>query len=131
MLPIFFAHLPTGGSSNNLLHFGQLVNSGRFRNFDYGRIGNWMRYKSVSPPEYNLKNATIPVSVYYGQGDFLTVVKDIRKLIAELPNVVNDYLVPHEKFNHVDFVMGMDAQRLVYDKMVATIKSPEIMITSL
>lgn len=131
MVPLFFAHLPTAAGSNQLLHFGQLVNSGRFRNFDYGKIGNWIQYKRTSPPEYNLRNATIPVSVYYAEGDRLTVVKDVRSLINKLPNVINDYLVPHAKFNHVDFVWGKNAGQLVYDEIVKTIQSPESLVTSL
>lgn len=77
-----------------------MINSGHFRRFDYGKEGNQIHYKQATPPYYNLKNVIAPVSIYYGQTDFLTVIQDVRKLIKELPNVTKDYLVPHPKFNH-------------------------------
>ena len=118
-------HFPTGTGTNQILHFGQLINSGHFRRFNYGRLGNQMHYKQETPPDYNLKNVIARVAIYYGQTDWLTVVKDVRKLIEELPNTIKDYLVPHPKFNHSDFVCGQDAPRLVYDEIVKTMKSTE------
>lgn len=35
-------------------------------------------------------------------------------------------MVPHDKFNHVDFLWGKDTPRLVYDELVQTMKSTEI-----
>lgn len=84
-----------------------------------------MHYKQKLPPDYNLKNVVAPVAIYYGQTDWLTVVRDVRKLIVELPNTIKDYLVPHPKFNHSDFVCGRDAPTLVYDEIVKTMKSTE------
>lgn len=108
-----------------LQHFAQLVNTGRFQKFDYGQAGNLIRYNRPTPPEYNLKNVKVPVAIYYGKTDALVVVEDVKKLIEELPNVVKDYLVPHEKFNHFDYIWGVDAPRLVFDDIVKTIKSKE------
>lgn len=82
-----------------------------------------IRYKRPTPPEYNVKNVKIPVAVYYGKTDSLAVVEDVKKLIKELPNVVKNYLVPHDKFNHLDYIWGVDAPRLVFDDIVKTIKS--------
>lgn len=56
----------------------------------------------------------------------VTVAKDVKKLISILPNVINDYLVPHEKFNHIDFIWGKDVQHLVYDEIVKTLRLREI-----
>lgn len=72
-----------------------------------------------------MQKVTVPVAVYYAKGDWLTTVEDVRLLIKELPNVVNDYLVPYEKFNHVDFIVGVDANRLFYDEVVKTMKLTE------
>lgn len=105
-----------------MLHFGQEVNSGHFRQYDHGRIGNLIRYKRMSPPDYNLKNCNVPVAVYYARDDWLADVKDTGRLINELPNVVHSYLVPHKQFNHIDFIWGIDAPFLLYDEIIRTMK---------
>lgn len=105
------------------VHFGQSTASGDFRKFDYGRAGNKIHYNSDLPPKYDLNNVTAPVAIYYASNDWLTVVKDVQKLASALPNVINDYLVPHVAFNHVDFIAGISAPRLVYDEIIKIIKS--------
>lgn len=100
--------------------------SGQFRKFDYGRAENLKHYNSATPPDYKLENTTVPVSLYYGQNDAVTVVEDVKILAKQLPNVINDYLVPHKEFNHVDFIWGKDARRLVYDEIIKTMRLREI-----
>lgn len=110
-------------SMNQVLHYMQLIKTGHFQKFSYGWLQNYFMYDQTSPPDYNLKNAVAPVAIYYGKTDLFTVVEDVEKLIAELPNVVKSYLVPTEKFNHVDFIFGNDAPAQLYDEVVKTIKS--------
>lgn len=123
LLPIIFGHIPNGASFKQLVGYGQMVLTGRFRKFDHGSAENLKKYNSSTPPDYNLKNTTVPVAVYYGQTDSLAVVEDVRKLIDELPNVVNDYLVPHVATNHMDFFWGVASPRLVNDEIVKTLRS--------
>lgn len=120
---MIFGHVPAGSAVRQLLHFGQEVDSGHFRQFDHGRVMNLIRYKSVSPPDYKLKNIKAPVALYYGKDDWLADVRDVKRLIDELPNVVNSYEVPHDRFNHIDFLWGKDAPKLVYDEIIKTMKS--------
>lgn len=110
-------------SINQVLHYMQLIKTGHFQKFDHGRAQNNLLYSQTSPPDYNLKAAVAPVAIYYGKTDLFTVVEDVEKLIAELPNVVKSYLVPTEKFNHVDFIFGDNAPAQLYDEIVKTIKS--------
>lgn len=49
-------------------------------------------------------------------------VTDVERLAKVLPNVINNYLVPHDRFNHIDFLWGIDAPRLVYDEIIKTMK---------
>lgn len=55
----------------------------------------------MSPPDYNLSNVKAPIAVYCAKDDWLAVVKDVQKLVRALPNVINNYIVPHDKFNHI------------------------------
>lgn len=118
---------PAGSSIDQLLHFGQEVKSGHFRQFDHGHAGNIIHYKRPTPPDYNLSNIKAAVGLYYAQDDWLSDVRDVDRLKTSLSNVINDYLVPHEKFNHLDFISGIDAEHLVYDEVVKTMQSGEFM----
>lgn len=115
-----------GAAVGQFVHYAQLMNSGYFRKFDYGQAENLKRYQQPTPPDYNLSNITAPVALYYAQADSISVVDDIVKLQKQLPNVIKNYLVPHEKFNHADFVLGISAPHLVYDEIMKTIKSVTI-----
>lgn len=101
ILPLMFVHGHAGSSTNQLIHFGQSVNSGRFRKFDYGFIKNKIEYKQSTPPDYNLNNARAPVALYYSQNDWMSSVEDIHILKEHLPNLVKDYLIPHKRFKYV------------------------------
>ena len=40
------------------------------------------------------------------------------ELLSKLPNVFDNYEVPFPKFNHLDYLWGIDANILVYDQVV-------------
>lgn len=105
------------------MHFGQEVRSGHFREFDFGYIENLRRYKHFSPPDYNLSNIRAPIALYFAYDDWLADLKDVEKLSNLLPNVINNYLIPHERFNHLDFLYGVDVQHLLNDKILNTMNS--------
>lgn len=115
--------MPAGAGSYEILHMAQFAQSGRFRQFDYGKVKNLIQYKQLTPPNYDLKKVTAPVTVYYSEGDWMAVVKDVEKLVKVLPNVVKKYVIPHKKFNHTDFIWGKDVTRLLYDIIIKIMKS--------
>lgn len=84
-----------------------------------------LRYKQLSPPDYNLNNIRAPIALYYAQADWLADPKDVDALSKLLPNVVHKYLVPHEKFNHIDFLYAIDVQKLVNDEIVKMLNLKE------
>lgn len=122
---MYLGHSPAGSATDQLIHYGQEVNSGHFRQFDFGHKKNLIHYKNRSPPDYDLKNVRIPVAIYYAQNDWLATVKDVERLIESLPNVVQTYLVPHKKFNHIDFLWGIDAPTLLYATLFKIMDSME------
>lgn len=63
-------------SVNQLVHFNQLVHSGRFSQFDYNSE-NLVRYNSLEPPDYQLENVKTNVYLYHASEDFL-----ISKLVS-------------------------------------------------
>lgn len=52
-------------------HYIQLVQSKKFRRFDYGIRGNLIEYGAPEPPDYELKNINVPNLIYRGQNDFV------------------------------------------------------------
>lgn len=110
-----------GCSVDQLYHFGQLIKTGRFQQYDPDYF-NYYSKNEKSPPDYNLKNVKTPVALYYSDEDWLAVDADIQRLKAELPNVIKDYPIHHKKFNHIDFMCGVDAPRILYDEILRTMR---------
>lgn len=71
MIPFYSSQMPAGASTKTAVHFGQGVNSGDFRKFDYGLLTNRRIYDSDRPPSYNLQNVNAPMDFIWGENDWL------------------------------------------------------------
>jgi len=82
--------------SENLFSFFQLRKSddainviiiyslgGKFQYYDYGIFENIKKYKTASPPTYNINNIKIPMRFFYGKNDILAdpTVSDIEEIL--------------------------------------------------
>lgn len=47
--------------------------------------------------------------------------QDVLSLVSQLPNVYDDYEVPYENWNHLDYIYGIDAYTLVYPRVLENI----------
>jgi len=65
---------PAGTSTKTIVHLAQEYNSGKFRQFDYGRAKNLQIYNASEPPDYNLANITTPVALFYAENDWLSSI---------------------------------------------------------
>ena len=45
-------------------------------------------------------------------------LQDVQKMISMLPNVFASYDVPYKKWNHMDYLWGIDADTLVYAEVL-------------
>lgn len=123
MWPAIFGHVPAGCNIKQVKHYLQLVNNNRFCQYDHGGPENKKRYGQVSPPEYNLKLVTAPVGLYYTYNDYLSSEVDVKRLANMLPNVVENSLYTHRKWNHMTVVWGIDARELVHKRMLELMKN--------
>lgn len=125
MLPVIMCHTPAGASVQQIVHYGQSIRSGVFRQLDHGVVGNLLAYGNIWPPTYNLRRITAPVALHYSLNDFLAEPDDVQQLINELGNVVGGFVTPDANFNHFDFLWAVDARRLVYEQVVEVMRRLE------
>ncbi|KAJ8676401.1 hypothetical protein QAD02_012188 [Eretmocerus hayati] len=113
-MPRVLAHYPQGSSLDTIMHYQQIMLSGKFRPYDFGPDGNWIRYKDVNPPEYPLEKIKVPVILYYGLNDGYTTREDVNALAARLPRV-EIHPISHERFSHLDFILSNYSKQALYD----------------
>ncbi|KOC67730.1 Lipase 3 [Habropoda laboriosa] len=117
LLPTIAQYDPAGASTMQLAHYAQLMNSGKFRKYDHGLIGNLNKYGKSQPPDYHLDNIKIPVYLYYSSNDVMVHTEDLHKLYKLLPNA-QKFLVPFLLFSHLDFLFGKHVDTWVYNKVL-------------
>jgi lysosomal acid lipase/cholesteryl ester hydrolase len=112
-LEVYFSHTPAGTSWRNLMHFGQNIRDKRFAKFDFGNNReNMLAYGTIKPPLYPVWKINNPyIALHYSQNDLLATPEDVavlKRYLTEKP-LIDDYIVPHDKWNHLDFIWGKDA----------------------
>lgn len=104
--------------------------SGTFSHFDYkNETMNLAKYGTIHAPEYPLAKISpkAKIVIAWGSTDYLVAPEDVHHLVQIVKPVLNDnlieYKVPSEQFNHLDFVIGVDAGKLLYDQTIAWLDS--------
>ncbi|CAD7078751.1 unnamed protein product [Hermetia illucens] len=126
MLPVVYGHIPAGASIMQLIHYGQILKSGVFQQYDYGRLANFLRYRTFEPPRYNLSRVTAPVILHYADNDYLSAPEDVETLAKQLPGIVSKRMVPMRRFNHIDFIWGINSKELLYSHVISNMKKIEL-----
>ncbi|PSN43336.1 Lipase 3 [Blattella germanica] len=126
MLPTILHYFPAGSSIKAWRHYGQLIDSGKFRKYDY-ELANLYKYGSMKPPKYNLKSINTWVSLIAGPNDWLATPEDVVLLQDELPNC-EYYQVSLPKFNHFDFMWATDVKTLVNDNVISLLNDEDYYI---
>ncbi|XP_016997143.2 lipase 3 [Drosophila takahashii] len=116
---------PAGSSSNQGIHYLQLYKSGEFRQYDWGTKKNMELYGQELPPDYDLSLITAPTHLYSSNNDALCAPKDVDKLVENFVNLKEDYRVPVQSFNHLDFIIARNMKELVNDPIIERINAYE------
>ncbi|XP_017885792.1 lipase 3-like, partial [Ceratina calcarata] len=61
LMPKYMNNFPAGASAKQFAHYYQLINSGDFRQYDYGKDKNLKIYNSIEPPKYNISRIITPI----------------------------------------------------------------------
>uniref|UniRef100_A0A914CGN8 Lipase n=1 Tax=Acrobeloides nanus TaxID=290746 RepID=A0A914CGN8_9BILA len=121
--PVYTDHVPAGTSTQNMLHWIQMVHSGLQQAFDYGSAAlNNQHYGSPTPPIYNISNVNAPTYLYWSDYDYLADETDIKNHI--LPNLNPNILKGNfflKEYDHSDFVKGLRAPDEIYHPMAKII----------
>lgn len=111
MLPTYLCHWPSGCSFNQIIHYGSEVK------YDY--YGRYMKDSNV-PPDFDLSQIHVPISLHYSPNDKLANSADVEKLVSKLNNsLAHVQFVNQTEFNNVDFMWGNDASKLIYSDILA------------
>lgn len=122
-LAVILGHSPSGSSTFQFAHYGQLVESQRFCRYDFGRERNLIKYNQTMPPEYDLSRVSTPVVLFYSDKDLLSDPQDVNILMRKLKNVQESIFV--KDFTHLDYVYAEEAADVVYSKIVGRIINDE------
>jgi len=119
-VPVYLSHNPAGESVQDVVHFGQMVNSKKMQKFDFGTVQNLIKYHQLSPPVYNVAAMKVPAVLYWSLDDNSADPDDVGLLLQKLTNQHQAIQVPG--YSHVDFIWAVDARRYIYDGMIAIMK---------
>uniref|UniRef100_A0A914Y8M4 Lipase n=1 Tax=Panagrolaimus superbus TaxID=310955 RepID=A0A914Y8M4_9BILA len=123
-VPVFLSDEPGGTSTMNIIHWSQMVRTGKQQKYDYENgLDNLWHYGSVTPPEYNLANINADIHLYWSPCDWLADEQDITEhLLKNInPNSLKES-VKLDDFSHTDFTWGSKAKDQVYLPIIATLK---------
>ncbi|KAL4320453.1 hypothetical protein AHAS_Ahas14G0012000 [Arachis hypogaea] len=121
---IFLNNEPQPSSTKNLIHLSQMIRTGKIAKYDYGNEEqNIQHYGEASPPIYDMASIPngFPLFLSYGGQDMLSDVNDVKLLLTDLKDHHKNKLVVLfiENYAHADFVMGVNANQIVYDPIMA------------
>lgn len=73
----------SGTSLMNLILKAQQMDTGLFRKYDFGMLGNQGEYGSFAPPKIDIRNMKVPVLMVQGDSDAYADLED-NKVVAKI-----------------------------------------------
>ncbi|KAK6107582.1 alpha/beta-hydrolase lipase region family protein [Brugia pahangi] len=112
-----------GTSVMNMIHWVQMINSGKLQAYDYESVKeNQRHYGNDSPPIYDISSVNVPIYLYWSLNDWLANTIDIRKsLLSVLPNKSIRGGKVFKNYNHLDFIWGLRAANEIYRSIISII----------
>ncbi|KAJ9176845.1 hypothetical protein P3X46_012117 [Hevea brasiliensis] len=123
----FLDNSPQSTATKNMIHLAQMVRTGTIAMYDYvNEDDNMKHYKQSTPPLYDMTSIPndLPLFLGYGGQDSLSDPKDVQVLLHNLKDHDGDKLVLLfiEDYAHMDFVFGVNANKVVYNPIMAFFK---------
>ncbi|RYR06468.1 triacylglycerol lipase 2-like [Arachis hypogaea] len=109
---------------SNMLDLFTDIRTGKITKYNYGhREENIQHYGQPNPPPYDMASIPKEFPLFFGYGgtDMLADVTDVQILLSELKDHDRNKLVQVfiKDYAHGDFVMAVNAHKLVYDPLMS------------
>eukprot|EP01104_Vermistella_antarctica_P013604 TRINITY_DN4148_c0_g1_i1.p1 TRINITY_DN4148_c0_g1~~TRINITY_DN4148_c0_g1_i1.p1 ORF type:complete len:540 (+),score=149.04 TRINITY_DN4148_c0_g1_i1:449-2068(+) len=115
-----YCHLYSYSPVKALVHWFQIIKTGRFQMYDDTHHFNPLseKYNRYVVPSYPLHRITCPMAVFYGGKDNLA---DVDTLLSEL----HDETIVHEEpdYEHLDYLWARNTYANVYTKIIKILES--------
>ena len=112
---VLIGHDPSGTSLLNMEHWKQMLDSGKFRAYDYGSAKeNTAHYGQSTPPEWNPNNIRVPMRLFAGTSDELADPEDVNYLWSLLAPEVKRHLKFYVS-GHATFLWGREVSPWMND----------------
>lgn len=120
-IAIYATHTPAGTSVRNVVHYVQMIRSGKFQMYDHGSQKNKEIYGQPTPPVYDVSQVNTPVTLFTGSHDWLADPYDVNtNLRPYLQNII--YSKNIDGFNHMDFIWGEHANSVLFYDIIRVMK---------
>ncbi|EOX93358.1 Myzus persicae-induced lipase 1 [Theobroma cacao] len=124
---VLLKHEPQPTATKNMIHLSQMIRTGTITMYDYGsKDENMGHYGQPTPPTYKMRGIPkdLPLFLGYGGKDMLADVKDVKTLLNDLKDHDESKLVVvyRKDYAHADFILGVNANQVVYDPLVSFFK---------
>ncbi|KAL3278620.1 hypothetical protein HHI36_016160 [Cryptolaemus montrouzieri] len=106
-------------------HYSQIFRSNRFQEFNYGLIGNMLKYKQSKPPLYDLNKLSVPETMFVGEKDIVATQKDARNLYDNLPDKSKCGYHLVTNYGHRDFFAAKNVNDVLFPRLLHTITQLE------
>ncbi|NWQ62561.1 LICH hydrolase, partial [Neopipo cinnamomea] len=113
-IDVYAGHIPAGTSVRNVIHWMQVNLPSCFP------VQNRVFCGQSGPPLYDVKDMEVPTAIWSGGLDCLADPQDTALLLPQIKNLVHHRLIP--QWNHMDFIVGLDATEILYLEMLDTMK---------
>ncbi|XP_077531071.1 lipase lipl-1-like [Haemaphysalis longicornis] len=122
-IPVYLAHMPSGTSIRNIIHYTQMYRAQNFIMYNYGFEENFLRYGQGEPVAYPLENVFAPIALFTAASDRFANPTDVMHLRSRIQEaIVFEYQLPQDSFMHLDFVIGCDATLMLHEPMIALVQ---------
>ncbi|XP_063913077.1 lipase 1-like [Zophobas morio] len=117
-LTYFLTHFVVPVSRKQGHHYMQIIKSGYFRRYDFGRRKNEEVYGSSTPPSYNLSLVSTKCHLFYSRNDLLVSEVDAARVCKELGGACASSNLVNGTIKHPDWLIGNRIRELVYSKLL-------------
>ncbi|XP_036325072.1 lipase 3-like [Rhagoletis pomonella] len=127
LIPEIVKTHPTGGSTNQVLHYMQEYVSGHFRQYDHGLKGNLLYYKQPTPPDYPLESirANPPLQLYYADNDWQSSPIDVFRLLPRMGDNIELRHINLTTWNHLDYLFAFNVREVINERVLGYINGFE------